>query len=172
MVWDRHCKRDNVELVFDRNIGWTVYQMHCKTTQKRIGKIQGSMELDFVWRWGMSESKKLTIKQRWRKACTADNIVDFSVDVFLIVFDVLSSPILIVMRVVRWMLAKFVNEHVKNFIKKIVHWFIDNRKIRLQKGQNIFRYYWYLWLLSPAILLVLVLVLAFTTGVLEGLKEL
>ena len=66
----------------------------------------------------MSESKKLTIKQRWRKACTADNIVDFSVDVFLIVFDVLSSPILIVMRVVRWLLAKFVNEHVKNFIKK------------------------------------------------------
>ena len=59
-----------------------------------------------------------------------------------------------------------------NFIKKIVHWFIDNRKIRLQKGQNIFRYYWYLWLLSPMILLVLILVLAFTTGVLEGLKEL
>ena len=119
----------------------------------------------------MSESKKLTIKQRWRKACTADNIVDFSVDVFLIVFDVLSSPILIVMRVVRWLLAKFVNEHVKNFIKKIVHWFIDNRKIRLQKRQNIFRYYWYLWLLFPVILLVLILVLAFTTGVLEGLKE-
>ena len=120
----------------------------------------------------MSESKKLTIKERWQKACTADNIVDFSVDVFLIVFDVLSSPILIVMRVVRWMLAKFVNQHVKNFIKKIVHCFIDNRKIRLQKGQNIFRYYWYLWLLSPVILLALVLVLAFTTGVLEGWKEL
>jgi|TARA_A100001388_G_C28424976_1_gene336890 hypothetical protein len=120
----------------------------------------------------MSEKKKLTIKERWRKACTADNIVDFSVDVFLIVFDVLSSPILIVMRVVRWMLAKFVNQHVKNFIKKIVHWFIDHRKIRLAKGQNIFRYYWYLWLLSPAILLGLLLVIAFTTGVLEGWKEL
>ena len=129
------------------------------------------MELDFIWWWWMIQSKKLTIRERWRKACTADNIVDFSVDVFLIVFDVLSSPILIVMRVVRWLLAKFVNEHVKNFIKKIVHWFIDNRKIRLEKGQNIFRYYWYLWLLSPAILFVLVLVLAFTTGVLEGLKE-
>ena len=120
----------------------------------------------------MSESKKLTIKQRWRKACTADNIVDFSVDVFLIVFDVLSSPILIVMRVVRWLLAKFVNEHVKNFIKKIVHWFIDNRKIRLQKRQNIFRYYWYLWLLSPVILIVLLLIVAFTTGIYEGMKEL
>ena len=127
------------------------------------------MELDRIWGW--MSNKKLTIKQRWQKAITADNIVDFSVDVFLIVFDVLSSPILIVMRVIRWLLAKFVNEHVKNFIKMIVHWFIDNRKIRLEKGQNIFRYYWYLWLLSPAILFVLVLVLAFTTGVLEGLKE-
>ena len=127
------------------------------------------MELDGIRR-RMSD-KKLTIRERWRKAMTADNIVDFSVDVFLIVFDVLSSPILIVMRVIRWLLAKFINQHVKNFIKRIVHWFIDNRKIRLEKGQNIFRYYWYLWLLSPVILLVLVLVLAFTTGVLEGLKE-
>ena len=118
----------------------------------------------------MSENK-LTIRQRWRKAMTADNIVDFSVDIFLIVFDVLSSPILIVMRVVRWMLAKFVNQHVKNFIKKIVHWFMDNRKIRLEKGQNIFRYYWYLWLLSPVILLGLVLIFAFTFGILEGWKE-
>ena len=129
------------------------------------------MELDRIWR-RMSENKKLTIKERWRKACTADNIVDFSVDVFLIVFDVLSSPILIVMRVVRWMLAKFVNEHVKNFIKKIVHWFIDNRKVRLARGQNIFRYYWYLWLLSPVIMLGLALFFGVTFGILEGLKEL
>tara|TARA_Y100001937_G_scaffold119783_1_gene176040 strand:+ start:1379 stop:1768 length:390 start_codon:yes stop_codon:yes gene_type:complete len=128
------------------------------------------MELDRIRRRLMEN--KLTIKQRWRKACTADNIVDFSVDVFLIVFDVLSSPILIVMRVVRWLLAKFVNEHVKRFIKSIVHWFIDNRKIRLEKGQNIFRYYWYLWLLSPVILITLILLIAFTTGVLEGWKEL
>jgi hypothetical protein len=128
------------------------------------------MELDRIRR-RMSENK-LTIRQRWRKALTADNIVDFSVDVFLIVFDVLSSPILIVMRVIRWMLAKFVNQHVKNFIKRIVHWFIDNRKIRLKRGQNIFRYYWYLWLLSPIILIGLLLILAFTTGILEGMKEL
>tara|TARA_Y100001958_G_C21188181_1_gene516858 strand:+ start:549 stop:938 length:390 start_codon:yes stop_codon:yes gene_type:complete len=128
------------------------------------------MELDWIWR-RMSD-KKLTIRERWRKALTADNIVDFSVDVFLIIFDVLSSPILIVMRVIRWLLAKFVNKHVKNFIKRIVHWFIDNRKIRLEKGQNIFRYYWYLWLLSPVILITLILLIAFATGVLEGWKEL
>ncbi len=128
------------------------------------------MELDGVRR--RMSKEKLTIRQRWHKAMTADNIVDFSVDVFLIVFDVLSSPILIVMRVVRWLLAKFVNQHVKNFIKRIVHWFLDQRKIRLARGQNIFRYYWYLWLLSPAILMGILFVIAFTTGVLEGWKEL
>jgi hypothetical protein len=127
------------------------------------------MELDRIWR--RMSNKRLTIRERWRKAMTADNIVDFSVDVFLIVFDVLSSPILIVMRVIRWLLAKFVNQHVKNFIKRIVHWFLDQRKIRLARGQNIFRYYWYLWLLSPVILIILMLLLAFTTGVLEGMKE-
>ena len=116
--------------------------------------------------------KKLTIRERSRKAMTADNMVDLSVDIFLIVFDVLSSPILIVMRVVRWILAKFVNQHVKNFIKRIVHWFLDQRKIRLARGQNIFRYYWYLWLLSPVIMLGLSLFFGVTFGILEGLKEL
>ena len=129
------------------------------------------MELDRIRR-RMSETKKLTIRERWRKAMTADNMVDLSVDIFLIVFDVLSSPILIVMRVVRWILAKFVNQHVKNFIKRIVHWFLDQRKIRLARGQNIFRYYWYLWLLSPVIMLGLSLFFGVTFGILEGLKEL
>ncbi len=119
----------------------------------------------------MEEKKKLTLKERWKKATTADNIVDLSVDIFLIVFDVLSSPILIVMRVIRWLLNKFVNKHIKGFVKKIVHWFIDNRKIRLEKGQNIFRYYWYLWVLSPIILLAIIFGVALLTGFLEGLKS-
>ena len=53
------------------------------------------------------------LKERWKKAWTADNIVDLSVDVFLIVFDVLSSPILIVMRVVRWIINKFFIDYIK-----------------------------------------------------------
>jgi hypothetical protein len=112
--------------------------------------------------------KKLTIRERWRKAMTADNMVDLSVDIFLIVFDVLSSPILIVMRVVRWILAKFINEHVKNFIKRIVHWFMDNRKIRLERGQSIFRYYWWLWLLSPIIVFALWMLIAVIVGFRQG----
>ena len=116
----------------------------------------------------MEEQKKLTIRERWRKAMTADNMVDLSVDIFLIVFDVLSSPILIVMRVVRWILAKFINEHVKSFIKRIVHWFLDNRKIRLERGQNIFRYYWYLWMLSPFIIFGLWMLIAVAIGFKQG----
>ena len=116
----------------------------------------------------MEEQKKLTIRERWRKAMTADNMVDLSVDIFLIVFDVLSSPILIVMRIVRWILAKFVNDHVKSFIKRIVHWFLDNRKIRLERGQNIFRYYWYLWMLSPFIVFALWMLIAVTIGLRQG----
>jgi hypothetical protein len=112
--------------------------------------------------------KKLTIRERWRKAMTADNMVDLGVDIFLIVFDVLSSPILIVMRVVRWILAKFINEHVKNFIKRIVHWFLDNRKIRLERGQSIFRYYWWLWLLSPIIVFALWMLIAVIVGFRQG----
>ena len=126
------------------------------------------MELDRIRR-RMSD-KKLTIRERWRKAMTADNIVDFSVDMFLIFFDVLSSPILIVMRLVRWVINKFFVQHIKTFIKRVVHWFIDNRVKRLAKGQNIFRYYWWLWLLSPILLFALMIGGALVFGLWEGLN--
>ena len=118
----------------------------------------------------MSETKKLTIRERWRKAMTADNIVDFSVDMFLKLFDVLSSPIHIVMRLVRWVINKFFAQHIKSFFKRIVHWFIDNRVKRLARGQNIFRYYWWLWLLSPIILFALMIGGALVFGLWEGLN--
>ena len=114
--------------------------------------------------------KKLTIRERWRKAMTADNIVDFSVDMFLIFFDVLSSPILIVMRLVRWVINKFFVNHIKSFLKRIVHWFINNRVKRLARRQGILRYYWWLWLLSPIILVVLMLTGALFFGLWEGLN--
>ena len=101
--------------------------------------------------------KKLTLRERWKKACTADNIVDLSVDCFLLFFEVLSSPILIVMRAVRWFINKYLVDKLKNLVKKIVHWFMDNRVKRLKKGQNVFRYYWWLWLLSPIILIALII---------------
>lgn len=116
------------------------------------------------------QPKKLTLRERWRKACTADNIVDLSVDCFLLFFEVLSSPILIVMRAVRWFINKYLVDKLKSVVKKIVHWFMDNRVKRLAKGQNIFRYYWWLWLLSPIILIVLVFSTALIYGFVTGLN--
>ncbi len=81
----------------------------------------------------MSE-EKLALKERKRQErvhrlgkklrnwCNIDNIVDASVDLFLILFDVLSSPILIVMRLVRYIVGKYLLGGVRNKIKKIVHW--------------------------------------------------
>lgn len=60
--------------------------------------------------------------QKLRNWCNIDNIVDASVDLFLILFDVLSSPILIVMRVIRYIVGKYMLGGVRNKIKKVAHW--------------------------------------------------
>ena len=118
----------------------------------------------------MKDKKKLSLKERWKKACTADNIVDLSVDCFLLFFEVLSSPILIVMRAVRWVINKYLVDKLKSVVKRIVHWFMDHRVKRLKKGQNVFRYYWWLWLLSPIIIILLVIGFALIWGMVAGLN--
>ena len=71
----------------------------------------------------MSKSSPKT-QQGIKKYFNLDNIVDTGVDIALVIFDVLSSPILIVMRVVRWFLNEFVLGHIKKFIKFIVRIFM------------------------------------------------
>jgi MFS-type transporter involved in bile tolerance (Atg22 family) len=71
--------------------------------------------------------RRLGVKLRnW---CNVDNIVDASVDLFLILFDVLSSPILIVMRLVRFVIGNYLLGGVKNKIKKVAHWVEDKHII-------------------------------------------
>ena len=60
--------------------------------------------------------------KRFRKWLNIDHIVDLSVDLFLILFDVLSSPILIVMRMLRYVVGKYLMEGVKNRIKQLLYW--------------------------------------------------
>ena len=66
--------------------------------------------------------------QKIRDWCNIDNIVDASVDLFLILFDVLSSPILIVLRLVRFIIGNYLLGGVKNKIKKVAHW-TENKHI-------------------------------------------
>jgi uncharacterized membrane protein len=60
--------------------------------------------------------------QRFKKWANIDHIVDLSVDLFLILFDVLSSPILIVMRLLRYVIGKYLLDGVKNKIKRLLRW--------------------------------------------------
>ena len=63
----------------------------------------------------------MNLKERVKKAVNTDNVLDLIVDMSLIVFDVLSSPILLVMRVVRYFFNKFVRGYFKRGIKWIVN---------------------------------------------------
>ena len=63
----------------------------------------------------------MQIKERLKKITTSDNIIDMSVDILLIIFDVLASPILIVVRVVRYGFNKFIRGYVIRGIKWILN---------------------------------------------------
>ena len=47
----------------------------------------------------------------------SDNAIDAGVDIMLIVFDVLSSPILMVVRILRYAFNKFIRGYVVKGIK-------------------------------------------------------
>ena len=52
---------------------------------------------------------------------TVDHWIDLIVDIGLIAFDVLSSPILIVVRFFRYFMNKWVNGYIKRFLKWFAH---------------------------------------------------
>ncbi len=61
------------------------------------------------------------IKERWKKLCTTDNVIDVSVDAFILLFDVLTSPILIIVRLVKHIINMFFIERIKKAIKWFAH---------------------------------------------------
>ena len=56
-------------------------------------------------------------KEKLKKVFSLDNIVDAAVDLFLVLFDVITSPILIVMRMIRWTVGTYILDGLKNKIK-------------------------------------------------------
>ncbi len=61
------------------------------------------------------------MKERLKRIITSDNIIDMSVDILLIIFDVLASPILIVVRIVRYGFNKFIRGYVIRGIRWILN---------------------------------------------------
>ena len=65
--------------------------------------------------------EKIKEKRKIRRLINSDNAIDVSVDIMLIVFDVLSSPILIVVRVLRYGFNKFIRGYVVRGIKWLLN---------------------------------------------------
>ena len=66
------------------------------------------------------------IKKRWREwreKWTVDHTVDVVVDVTLLLIDVIASPVLIVVRLVRYVFGEWIADRLKWIVKAIVHWY-------------------------------------------------
>ena len=91
--------------------------------------------------------------KRIKKWCTIDHIVDLSVDILLMVWDVITSPVLIVARILRHFIGAWFTDKIKAGVRWIAHWFERKRAYRLEHGIGIFRTYWWLIILSPILLI-------------------
>ena len=67
-------------------------------------------------------------RKRLKRIINSDNIIDMSVDISLILFDVLSSPILIVVRIARYAFNKFIRGYVIRGIKWILNKIFKTKK--------------------------------------------
>jgi len=64
------------------------------------------------------------IKTKWQKFRewnTVDHWIDLIVDIGLVAFDVLSSPILIIVRFFKYFMNKWINGYIKNGLKWFAH---------------------------------------------------
>ena len=116
----------------------------------------------------------MTQKSRWQRFkewWTIDHVVDLVVDALLLIWEVIASPVLILVRIIRHFIGDWFVANLKKIIKSIVRWFKRKREYRKEHGHGIFRTYWWLILLSPFILFFLICLIAIITGFAESLPE-
>ena len=114
-------------------------------------------------------------KQRWQKFkawWTIDHVVDLAVDMLLLFWEVISSPVLIVVRIIRHFIGEWIIQNIKAVLRWIVHWFARKRAYRLEHGHGIFRTYWYLILPSPFVIIATWLLVMIGVGIGQGYDEL
>lgn len=63
--------------------------------------------------------------KQWRKKWTLDHTIDVIIDVLLLVIDVISSPILIVVRLVRYVIGDYLTDKIKSVVKWIAHFYFE-----------------------------------------------
>ena len=116
------------------------------------------------------ETKHKSRWQRFKEWWTIDHVVDLCVDALLLIWEVVSSPILIVVRIIRHFIGDWFVGGLKRIARAIVHWFARKREYRKAHGHGIFRTYWWLILLSPFILFFLIIFFAIISGVAQDLS--
>jgi len=109
--------------------------------------------------------------QRFKEWWTIDHVVDLCIDALLLLWEVVTSPILIVVRIARHFIGDWFVGGLKRITRAIVHWFARKREYRKAHGHGIFRTYWLLILLSPFILFFLAILFAVISGVAQDLPE-
>jgi hypothetical protein len=108
--------------------------------------------------------------KRLKKWFTIDHCVDLAVDVLLMIWDVITNPVLIVVRIIRHFIGEWLTDRIKGFFRWIAHWFERKREYRLEHGHGILRTYWFLILPSPFMLLLLMMLLGISIGIVEDFE--
>ena len=67
----------------------------------------------------MLKNIKKRLLRNWPPS--TDSVIDFMVDMLLLFWDIISSPILIVMRLLRMFVKKAFGERLKRFVNWFVH---------------------------------------------------
>jgi hypothetical protein len=71
---------------------------------------------------GLSVLKLSGIKAHFKNA---DNVIDASVDVALLLLEFLATPVLIPIRIARFYIKMMINRFIKKFFKKLYHKIYD-----------------------------------------------
>ena len=66
--------------------------------------------------------------KKWRAKWTVDHTVDVVVDLVLLLIDVIASPVLICVRLIRYVIGDYVVNKIKSGIKAAIHWWEKRSK--------------------------------------------
>ena len=66
--------------------------------------------------------------KQWREKWTVDHSVDVAVDLVLLLIDVIASPVLICVRLIRYVIGDYVINKIKSGLKLVIHWWEKRSK--------------------------------------------
>jgi len=96
--------------------------------------------------------------KQWREKWTVDHTIDVIIDMLLLVIDVIASPILIVVRIIRYVVGDWVVNRIKSGVKWTAHFY-------LERCNRFFKF-----VLAIVFLIVIPIVIAFASGLFEVLE--